>query len=72
MFDELETPVRTLTLPDWREPGTGQVVWNGKNDAGKTVLPGLYHYRVVVTDQAGNHAVSTESPAFLVLLAGLL
>ena len=51
--------------------GSGSVVWNGRDDAGRGVLPGVYHFRVQAIDQAGNSVTSTESPTFLVI-QGLL
>ena len=39
---------------------TGSVAWDGKNQAGKNVI-GVFHYRVVVVDEAGHRAQSGES-----------
>jgi hypothetical protein len=44
-------------------PGTllnGSTLWDGKDSGGNVVL-GLFSYRVVVTDEAGNRAQSGES-----------
>jgi hypothetical protein len=41
---------------------TGHVLWDGTDDSLLGVLPaGLYYYRVVATDDAGNVAMSGES-----------
>ena len=76
VFNVLGGLVRRIAVPGttpdgYRAAGAGSVTWNGKNDSGTAVLPGLYHYRVQALDQAGNAAISTESPSFLVVLAGL-
>lgn len=76
VIDALGNPVRRIPAPGtrpggWRDPGDGAVVWDGTNDAGRGVLPGIYHYRVQATDQAGNTITSTESLTFLVV-QGLL
>ena len=55
----------------WVAQGAGQADWNGRNASNQGVLPGLYHYRVHVTDEAGNTVLSTESRTFIVVL-GLL
>lgn len=68
--DVLGLTVRRLDA-GWRAQGSGQVDWNGKTAAGKGVLPGVYTYRVHVTDEAGNTMLSTESKPFVVVL-GLL
>jgi hypothetical protein len=55
----LDGGVQTVT------PGvkkTGHVLWDGTDDSLLGVLPaGLYYYRVVATDDAGNVAMSGES-----------
>ena len=76
VYNTLLGVVRVLDAPGphaggYRDPGAGQVAWDGRDAQNKGVLPGLYHYRVHATDQAGNTVMSTESPAFLVIL-GLL
>jgi hypothetical protein len=41
---------------------TGHVLWDGKDDSLIGFLPaGVYYYRVVATDDAGNVAMSGES-----------
>ena len=66
VFDTFGTAVRrldagTVVVP----PGmtvNGQTMWNGQNDTLSALVPiGVYHYRVVVTDEAGNVAESGES-----------
>lgn len=76
VYNAFGVPVRRIAargpLPDgYRLGGAGSVTWNGKNDAGRGVLPGLYHFRVHVVDEAGNAYLSTESKSVLVVL-GLL
>ena len=76
VYNTLLGVVRVIDAPGphagaYRDPGAGQVAWDGRDAQNKGVLPGLYHYRVHATDQAGNTVMSTESPAFLVIL-GLL
>jgi hypothetical protein len=53
----LDGGTRTIT------PGstvTGSTQWDGRNAQGTAVL-GIFHYRVVVTDEAGNRSQSGES-----------
>jgi hypothetical protein len=66
VFDTLGTAVRRIdggvvNVP----PGglvNGSVQWDGKNDTLSGLVPiGIYHYRVIVTDEAGNVAESGES-----------
>lgn len=76
VFDQFENRVKSIAVPGphpggYRNAGQGSVTWNGTNDAGKGVLPGVYHYRVSAVDLAGNTVSSTESLTFLVVL-GLL
>jgi hypothetical protein len=75
VYNVLDNLVRTLDVPGagdgYRPAGAGAVTWDGRNDAGKPVLPGLYEYRVEAIDEAGNTASSTESAQFLVAVAGL-
>ena len=66
VFDTFGTAVRRLDAGTVVAPpgGTvnGQTMWNGKNDTLSALVPlGVYHYRVVVTDEAGNVAESGES-----------
>ena len=75
VYDTLGKLVRRLAASGdangFRAPGAGNVVWDGHNDADKGVLPGLYHFRVQVSDMAGNTFLSTESGPILVLLGVL-
>jgi hypothetical protein len=76
VFDELGRLLRRLDAAGsypggYRDAGAGSVTWDGRNGSNQGVLPGLYHYRVLVIDQAGNTMLSTESKPFLVV-AGLL
>jgi len=76
VYNELGVLVRRLSAAGpyaggYRDPGSGYVEWNGRNESNQGVLAGVYHYRVHVTDQAGNTLLSPESPTFLVVL-GLL
>ena len=45
--------------------GPGELVWDGRSATGQS-LSGCLHYRVHVTDEAGNEAVSGESDPFRV------
>ena len=76
IYNQFDALVKTIPVPGpytggYRDTGAGSVTWNGTNDAGKGVLPGVYHYRIEAIDQAGNSGQSTESLTFLVVL-GLL
>ncbi len=63
----------TATSNGFAPSGPGAVSWNARNTAGKLALPGVYHYRVQATDEAGNTAISTDSANFTLLqLGGLL
>jgi len=69
--DLLGQRVRTIPAPGtyadgWRDAGAGSVTWDGKYDDGTGALPGTYRYRVSVTDQAGNTAISTEGQPIVV------
>ncbi len=55
----------------YRDNGTGAANWDGRDSSNRGVLPGLYHYRVHIIDQAGNTVLSDESPPFLVILGVL-
>ena len=55
----------------YRDAGAGSVAWDARTALNTGVLPGPYHYRVHVTDQAGNTVLSDESPPFLVVLGVL-
>ena len=73
VYDELGTFVRRLDVSGhagdpYVANAPGAVVWDGRRSTGAAVLPGLYHYRVQATDQAGNTTISTESAGFLVLV----
>ncbi len=75
VFDSAATFVRRIEVPGPDvDPGQGSVTWDGRRSDGSAVPSGLYHYRVQVTDQAGNTAISTESAQFQVgsSLGGLL
>ncbi len=72
VLDVFANVVRRIPVPGsyaggFRDAGAGVVAWNGRNDAGRAVLPGVYHYRVQATDEAGNTVTSTESATFLVI-----
>ena len=76
VYDTLGTYVRRIPVVGplqggFRNPGSGSVSFNGRNDGGGGVLPGSYTFRVQVIDQAGNSALSSESPPFLVVLGVL-
>ena len=76
VHDVLGNLVRTLPAtgphPEgYRDNGAGQVLWDGRDERNRGVLPGVYYYRVGVVDQAGNTMVSSESSVFVVVL-GLL
>ena len=76
VYNVLGTRVRTLLAAGpyadgFRDPGSGSVKWNGRDARDRAVLPGLYYFRVLAIDSAGNSAMSTESPMFLIGLSGL-
>jgi hypothetical protein len=76
VYGPLGDLVRRLEVPGpypggFRDPGAGEVTWDARDPRNRGVLPGIYHFRVHVTDEAGNTYLSRESPTFLVLL-GLL
>lgn len=45
VYDSRGRAVATL-LDEDREPGTGEIVWNGRNDSGAAVVSGVYFYRL--------------------------
>jgi hypothetical protein len=47
--------------------GPGVALWDGTDDRADPVVPGLYYYRVLVVDEAGNAGMSGESDLFVVL-----
>jgi flagellar hook assembly protein FlgD len=50
VYDVAGRLVRTLLGNQKIEAGRHQVVWNGKNDSGRTVAPGVYYYRLQAGD----------------------
>jgi hypothetical protein len=50
IFDLLGREVRTLIKGEQINPGTHNIVWDGRNSAGHTVATGVYFYRI---DAAG-------------------
>ena len=44
MYDILGREVRTLINNEEYVPGVGQVVWDGRNNAGSVVVSGTYFY----------------------------
>ncbi len=48
-------PVRTIA---WFDELSSQMEWDGKNDDGKLVADGVYTYKLMSTDRAGNTGVS--------------
>jgi hypothetical protein len=76
VYNVLNVPVRTLSADGpyadgYRDTGAGSVTWNGRDERDRGVAPGVYYYRVHVTDMAGNTVLSEESPTFLVVLGVL-
>jgi hypothetical protein len=77
VYDVLGTAVRRIDVPGpapddpYLSVGSQSTEWDGRKNNGKSVLPGTYYFRVQTTDEAGNTAISTESPLFLVTLPGL-
>jgi hypothetical protein len=76
VYNVLNVQVRTLSADGqyaggYRDTGAGSVTWNGRDERDRGVLPGVYYYRVHVTDLAGNTVLSEESPTFLVVLGVL-
>jgi hypothetical protein len=72
VYDLLGNPVRHLNAGDHLvQPGqtlSGAVAWDGRAHNLLGIVPlGTYHYRVVVTDAAGNPAMSGESSALVVV-----
>lgn len=66
VYDTLGTAVRRLEAGTVNVPPggtvTGTVQWDGRNDTLSGLVPlGVYHYRVIATDDAGNVAQSAES-----------
>jgi hypothetical protein len=47
VFDLQGRPVRTLADVSHAPAGRHQVVWDGRNDEGRRVAPGIYFYRMV-------------------------
>ena len=41
---------------DYRNGSPADLVWDGKDDSGQVVLDGVYSYRIIATDMAGNRA----------------
>ena len=46
--DEAGKPVRTLTPPHFQRPGEVLIVWDGRDDSGRFVVPGEYEIKVTV------------------------
>ncbi len=46
VFDVRGLLVRRLSALDWRDPGPHDMVWDGRNDQGKTVASGVYLFRI--------------------------
>jgi hypothetical protein len=66
VFDELGTPVREITKSVLNvTPGVTKnsfVYWDGRDQSLLGVLGvGIYHYRIIAIDEAGNPAQSGES-----------
>lgn len=51
IYDVLGREIRTFT-PARQSAGTHGIVWNGRNDFGKMVAPGVYFYRLRVGGEA--------------------
>ncbi len=51
IYDASGRKVRSL-LNGSRTPGAWNVVWDGRNDAGQAVAPGVYFYRVTAGEEA--------------------
>jgi hypothetical protein len=72
VYDTGGVPIRrldggTVQVPAGGGAIGGTTLWNGKHSNGGPALLGLYHYRVVAIDAAGNRALSSESRPLLVL-----
>jgi hypothetical protein len=75
VYNLLGQPIRhldggTVTVPAGGGTVSGTTLWDGRNETGQTVN-GLFHYRVVLADGAGNRAQSGESRPLQVAI-GLL
>lgn len=57
--DKTGNTVRTLTLPG-QKAGAQDIKWNGKDDQGKTLPVGDYHFTVEAIDRAGR-AVAVDT-----------
>jgi hypothetical protein len=65
VYTALGLPVRHLQdVPKAVTPNTQKTLsmkWDGKDDGLAGVVPGIYYYRVMVVDEAGNISMSGES-----------
>lgn len=65
VYTSLGLPVRHLQdVPKAVTPNTQKTLsmkWDGKDDGLAGVVPGIYYYRVMVVDEAGNISMSGES-----------
>ncbi len=56
--DSVGRPVRTLTPASTRK-GEYELIWDGKDELGRTVRPGFYQVDVLSADSAGNTTTAT-------------
>jgi len=61
IYDAANFLVRTITI-NGVPAGTGnKVVWDGKNNSGKYVLPGTYRIKLVAVDAKGNSSMDANA-----------
>ncbi len=65
IFDEDNYIVRTVTASDVPAGAVSSMKWDGKNDAGNFVPPGVYRIKVIATDSEGNK--SEDANALLIV-----
>jgi hypothetical protein len=53
VFDSRDILIRTLAKEQTQQPGDQQVVWDGKDEAGREVVPGLYVYTINAQTRKG-------------------
>lgn len=54
LYDGRDLLVRRIAGEDFEGPGESSVVWDARDEAGRFVVPGAYHYTVTATDKDGN------------------
>jgi len=65
IFDSSNYIVRTVTMPNVQAGPGNKIYWDGKNNDGKKVTPGVYRTKLIATD--GNGSKSLDANALLII-----